>query len=305
MREEISHLVRVVENKNLDSIWVRIRDGNQDSKNDIYLGTYYVSPDNKNSKNSDFFQSVNEEIVNFKKRGLVMIQGDLNGRTGEYSDFVESDKFDSELGIGDLNSENQILRNSEDKIKNKRGGEILDICKMNDLLILNGRTAGDIFGKFTCHNWNGSSVVDYFIVPYEFIDNVASFNVGEYIPWLSDHCTISASVRVANASRKTKSDEKSFKLQPGFLWNDEAYEKYREALATPAMGARVGALLDSDSLTVAEMAEKIKSILFDNAESAKLKTKKGNSDDNVSEPWFDKDCSEKKNEIRSLGKKTE
>ena len=95
-----------------------------------------------------------------------------------------------------------MLRNSEDKIKNKRGGELLDLCKVSDLLILNGRTAGDIFGKFTCHNWNGSSVVDYFIVPYEFIDNVASFNVGEYIPWLSDHCTIGASVRVANASRK-------------------------------------------------------------------------------------------------------
>ncbi len=44
-----------------------------------------------------------------------MIQGDLNGRTGEENDFVESDKFDSELGLEDLNNGNQRLRTSEKK----------------------------------------------------------------------------------------------------------------------------------------------------------------------------------------------
>ncbi len=47
VREEISHLVRVVENKNLDSIWVRIKNREENNKNDIYLGTSNVSPDNR------------------------------------------------------------------------------------------------------------------------------------------------------------------------------------------------------------------------------------------------------------------
>ena len=66
------------------------------------------------------------------------------------------DKFDEDLGIENLDS--QTMRNSEDKTCNERGKELLDICKMNDFRILNGRMTGDIFGKFTSHNWNGSSV---------------------------------------------------------------------------------------------------------------------------------------------------
>ena len=48
---------------------------------------------------------------------------------------------------------------------------------MNDYLIMNGRTIGDLFGKCTSHQWNGSSVVDYFLTPNNFA-------------WLSDHCPI-------------------------------------------------------------------------------------------------------------------
>ena len=99
------------------------------------------------------------------KNGDIIIQGALNGRTGEDLDFIEADKFETDLDIDDLNKDNQILRNSEDKVKNQRGEQCLDLCKLNDLLILNGRLTGDIFGKLTCHNWNGSSVVDYCIVP--------------------------------------------------------------------------------------------------------------------------------------------
>ena len=301
VREEISHLVRVVENKNPDSIWVRIKNGHE-GKNDLFLGTYYVSPDNKNHKNTEFFHSINEEIVNFSKRGPVMIQGDLNGRTGEGCDFVESDKFDSELGIDDLNREGQGLRNSEDKTKNQRGKEILDLCKLNDLLILNGRTAGDIFGNFTCHNWNGSSVVDYCIISCEYIDNVTSFTVGEYIPWLSDHCAVDATIRVAGSSRVARAGGESFKLHPGFLWNDQSYEKYKETLSFQTMKDRVDGLLGDDSLTVAEMAEKIKSILFENADMSGLKTRRVGTSGGVSEPWFDGECKSMKDRIRSIGK---
>ncbi len=43
-------MVRVVDNKNPDSIWVKIINGHK-GKHDLFLGTYYVSPDNKNNKN--------------------------------------------------------------------------------------------------------------------------------------------------------------------------------------------------------------------------------------------------------------
>ena len=33
----------------------------------------------------------------------------------------------------------------------------------NQMYIVNGRTLGDLAGKFTCHTPRGSSVIDYFI----------------------------------------------------------------------------------------------------------------------------------------------
>ena len=50
VKEEISHMVSEIENTNIDSIWVRIHNKSE-SKNDIYLGTYYISTDNQKSKN--------------------------------------------------------------------------------------------------------------------------------------------------------------------------------------------------------------------------------------------------------------
>ena len=79
------------------------------------------------------------------------MQGDLNARTANDKDYIESDKPDSYFGIENLS--NQNLRNSEDENKNPRGNELLDVCKLNDMLIINGRKTGDHFGKYTCHNW--------------------------------------------------------------------------------------------------------------------------------------------------------
>ena len=47
-------------------------------------------------------------------------------------------------------------------------------------------------------------------------------------------------------------------------------------------------------LSVSGIAEYVKSIIFDHAEIAKLKTKKANPNENISEPWFDDDCKKRK-----------
>ena len=68
---------------------------------DIYLGTYYISPSNgktsKSDKNYDFFSEINDEISFFKKKGVVIVQGDLNARTGPEKDFIEPDKFHQQI----------------------------------------------------------------------------------------------------------------------------------------------------------------------------------------------------------------
>ncbi len=54
-------------------------------------------------------------------------------------------------------------RCSQDLQVNSYGRSLLELCIGNNLIALNGRTKGDFLGQFTCHTYNGASVVHYVI----------------------------------------------------------------------------------------------------------------------------------------------
>ena len=54
----------------------------------------------------------------------------------------------------------RLERRSLDSKKNNHGYKIIDLCKSNNLVLVNGRTDADIPGKMTFQN---VSVIDYFL----------------------------------------------------------------------------------------------------------------------------------------------
>jgi hypothetical protein len=72
-----------------------------------------------------------------------------------------------------------------DKIKSRSGNNLLDICKANNLFIVNGRIGDDKTesGKLTCKN---SSVVDYCICTCSFLQFVYNFKVLDFCRLYSD-----------------------------------------------------------------------------------------------------------------------
>ena len=74
--------IRVSINSNNDSIWIKLKKEFLQENNDVYIGTYYGSPTKRKAVNCDFFKSLNDEICMFKKKGVTLVQGDLNARTG-------------------------------------------------------------------------------------------------------------------------------------------------------------------------------------------------------------------------------
>ena len=71
-----------------------------------------------------------------------------------------------------------IPRNSLDrKHPNKSGKLLTDLCKETGLRLLNGRTLGDLHGKYTCITYNGCSVVDYTLVSSSLLQGIGSFMV--------------------------------------------------------------------------------------------------------------------------------
>ena len=50
VKEMYAEMIELVPNKNPDSIWVKIKKGYSGEDDDIYIGSYYVSPEGKKNK---------------------------------------------------------------------------------------------------------------------------------------------------------------------------------------------------------------------------------------------------------------
>ena len=77
---------------------------------------------------------------------------------------------------------------------------------VNNLKILNGRKIGDFTGKYTCHQYNGSSVVDYIIAEPNIFEKINYFQVLPLTTY-SDHSQIIANLDIkplnpTNVSKK-------------------------------------------------------------------------------------------------------
>ena len=180
--ESIFDSTHVVPNDNEDSIWIKIKKGSPSEK-DLYIGSYYVSPENKKSK-ENLFEMLNKETEKFKTLGDIVLQGDFNARTGQKIDFIQPDPFLEDILNCPLTNCGKSLpqRNSEDNGTNSRGEELLDFCKSNEYAIVNGRKLGDLFGKCTSHQYNGSSAIDYALIPAHTFESISHFEVGNFIP---------------------------------------------------------------------------------------------------------------------------
>ena len=137
--------------------------------------------------------------------------GDLNGRTNIVNDFVvdESDKH-SPINNPIYRKDIPLSRNNQDlKPVDQQGKIIIEFCKSASYTILNGRTQGDMSGKYTRYPKKMGempSVIDYSICGSNVIDQVHSFSVLPFTG-MSDHCCISTCVRVNIADEMDVEDD--------------------------------------------------------------------------------------------------
>ena len=134
----------------------------------------------------DLFQVLEEHIECFKYQGHVILTGDLNGRVGHESDFIEHDN----TRFGDISCVPKLF--DYEKV-NTIGRCVLNLCISSGVRILNGRSAGDCRGKITFYNKNGTSVIDYCIVDKYSFDIIQDFYVGDFNIY-SDHALIFVSL---------------------------------------------------------------------------------------------------------------
>ena len=83
--------------------------------------------------------------------------------------------------------ENLLERINKGKIVNNHGEKIIELCKLFDLKIANGRIVTDkSIGSYTCHTPRGSSTVDYAISSMGLSPHIVDFYIDIHDRCLSD-----------------------------------------------------------------------------------------------------------------------
>ena len=239
-------------------IWLKIKKALTGLQSDIFCCGAYIQPHDSpiytRLPDLDLFSLLGEDINFYKNQGFIMFTGDLNARIGQLSDCpletfspIDDDPL-TFIDIIDVPS-----RCTMDYVKNSWGKELIDLCFVHDLCILNGRTLGDLKGQPTFYtkksnsknDKSGTSVIDIAVTDKQLRSSVLSFKVHPKNEFPTNHCLIETKIackpRVVNPTQPP-TDSLKFKK---YTWDpDSSHEKLTHAL---------------HSIEVTELANKISS----------------------------------------------
>lgn len=212
-------------------LWVRVnKHFYTNMPHDIYIAVAYARP-NTFRLDNNFYTILEHEISKYSTRGKIILLGDLNARIGEKDDF-SVEYITANIPLPQSYSfDKPSPRKNQDNTVNACGRQLLELCKVSGLRILNGRTAGDSLGCFTCYRAAGKSTVDYIIADQLLMPYIHYFQV-DSITDISDHCLIETRLMFTLREDIDYTQTTSL-LRPywsKFIWSDTTAEHFRTAL---------------------------------------------------------------------------
>ena len=230
----------------------------------------YIPPENSRFYKNEIMDDLVQEIFDMCSRfNKVYIMGDFNARTSDMVDYIASDSF--LMGYFHIynNSSVPVARTTQDHGRpNNHGFKLIDICKSNHLLIVNGRKGSDLgLGKCTSKE---VSVVDYLLVSYDAFDSISKFEVFDFDPIMSDvHCGITFCIKpfLRDVLRPKTVTHRTLK------WNEEKVDDFKSNIDTNKVQEIYDALIGVHNLTVERnnfinsIANKISQVFIESANS--------------------------------------
>ena len=217
--------IEILKSNSDDYLWLKLKKEHFNTDNDIYLCAVYDPPPQSTYSQritKDPLELIEEEIIKYSQSGQILLMGDFNARISDAPDYIMNDD-DEYLPIYDDYTYDQTIhtRYSQDKVIDSRGKHLLEICIGNKMRILNGRCLGDTLGSYTCHTYNGSSVVDYAVASESLYKNIIYFNVQKFDGCLSDHCLISLMLRINNPINQIYNETDLFLMKRKIKWTEK------------------------------------------------------------------------------------
>ena len=225
--------------------------------------------------------------------------GDINARTGQLNDYIVNDNNDYLPVPDSMTVDKHYKRNNMDNHINNFGKALVKLCSNTNCLILNGRVAGDSLGKFTSHQYGGSSLVDYGVISHSLLHNVQYFKVWP-LSHLSDHCPISLSLSV-NFKHVGINNIDNINPLPGkFIWDENSGVSFIEAINSKSIKKKIDDFHSNNFEDVNKAVNDFNDILTDAARCS-LKFVHPRIKRKINKPknkrWFEKDVSVLRKEL--------
>ena len=208
VKNYLSPYVSLVESDSDYILWVKLNKKFTQIDQDIIFGAVYLPPSDSRFNTPDELENFEIEITNMcVSQKYVILMGDFNSRTGNKQDFLDADNFLADLfhfddamqqffDISSILEQYKFSKNrkSKDSVVNNEGNRLLDICKSNNLIILNGRCGQD--KETGAYTFKSISVIDYTIASTEVLKYIDCFAVRTLDPIFSDgHALLSTTLQ--------------------------------------------------------------------------------------------------------------
>ena len=273
---------------------------------DTLFCSVYIEPSTSKYFNNNVYVDIQNTLGYFHYDHVCLL-GDFNSRTGLQNELLDENAYVDKLS--DLESLTEIpRRKSQDQLTNNMGIELIDLCRTNGYVIVNGRLGNDAgIGKTTCKN---VSVVDYAIVSYDLLPNVMDFSVIDFDELFSDvHNPIEINFSLQSSDRVPLNHRKK---ENNLCTNDETFIRWDKSKKNDFtrsldndkiknLETRLDNMLANSSAiskdNINEVIAEVKDILLNSARSLgmvknrKKKKLSGNTiKRNFDKPWFDYSC---------------
>lgn len=306
IRKPLRSGIKVLKNTSSEYQWIKLMKHFFNFEKDLYICFSYVSPCSfRTRSDSDTLEAIIRDINNFKNEGNILLCGDLNARTGSAPDFIQGDSdkhipFDPSYII-----DTEIkTRCSEDNKLDDRGKQLNDLCISSGLRILNGRSLGDLFGKFTCQTPNGASVVDYVISSEELLKDVIYFHVHPFLPLFSD-CRSKVSVTLKATFTREISHDRNTHMPGVFKWNKFSSEFFLHVLQRKETSDKVASFMnkefDTHETDIDNACSLFEDIIQDAAQKS-LTRKTPSKSKKMNKKWYDEDLHVKRRIMNTKAK---
>ena len=313
VKDNSSPHISIIDSDSDYILWLQLSKSFFKAEDDLIFGVVYLPPTDSRFNNPDELELFEIEITTMSVLHKYMfLLGDFNARSSSEPEFIDADDFLAEhFGYDDTLNQfynmSSLLtqygfeynRSSKDTLLNNEGNFLIDICKSNNLFIMNGRCGQDRgIGEFTFKN---TSVIDYSIASARALQFVQNFNILELDCLFSDgHSLLTTYLNLkASDDRKKIKTSKNTKSNP--KWNESEKQTFLlniDKNKIQAINNRLCDLHQSNNVNtddINKICTDIGSIFVSAAEATSGKSKStshkhisDNSKD--SKPWFGYKC---------------